>query len=118
MKSKPIISLLQTMKIQLLDFHCLGLLFSPLFYEFSAKKLAQIYLSEITATTLTFHDRTADVTYCADVTLFLHVTSGGLSLTAAFFCGDFLRFIALNAIWAHFLGAKLRFHPTFYPQTR
>ena len=40
-KSKPIISLFQTMKIQLWDFHCLGLLFSPLFYEFSAKSLAQ-----------------------------------------------------------------------------
>ena len=32
-----------------------------------------------------FHDRTADVTYCAEVTLFLHPTLGGLSLTAAFF---------------------------------
>ena len=40
-KSKPIISLFQTMKIRLLDFYCLGLLFSPLFYEFSVKSLAQ-----------------------------------------------------------------------------
>ena len=30
-----------------------------------------------------FRDITADVTYCADVMLFLHATSGGLSLTAA-----------------------------------
>ena len=34
-----------------------------------------VYLSEITTTTLTFRDRNADVTYCADVTLFLHATS-------------------------------------------
>ena len=61
-------------------------------------------MSEITAKALTFCDRTDDVTYCADVTLFLHATSGGLSLTAAFFWTDFSRFIALNAIWAHFLG--------------
>ena len=79
------------------------------FYEFSTKILAQkvknvVYLSEITAKALTFCDRTDDVTYCADVTLFLHATSGALSLTAAFFWTDFSRFIALNAIWAHFLG--------------
>ena len=41
------------------------------FYEFSTKSLAQkvqnvVYLSEITAKTLTFCDRTDDVTYCAD----------------------------------------------------
>ena len=35
--------------------------------------------------TLMFRDRTADVTYCANVTLFLYATSGGLSLTVAFF---------------------------------
>ena len=67
-------------------------------------RLNVVYLSEITAKTLTFCDRTDDVTYCADVTLFLQATSGGLSLTATFFGTDFLRFIALNAIWAHFLG--------------
>ena len=44
-----------------------------------------VYLSEITATTFTFRDRTADVTYYADVTIFLHATLGGLSSTAAFF---------------------------------
>ena len=76
-------------------------------YEFSSKSLAQkvknvVYLSEITTRTLTFRDRTADVTYCADVTLLLHATSGGLSLTAAFFWTNFSRFIALNAIWAQF----------------
>ena len=54
----------------------------------------------------------ADVNYCADVKLFLHATSGGLSLTAAFFSGPMLAFY-LNAIWAHFLGTKLRFHPKY-----
>ena len=119
MKSNPIISLFQIMKIRLLDFHCLGLLFSPLFYDSRLKvtKLQHVflwlslqshyrvtdeaflaetskygpptslrmcllllkertscilifpkvvYLSELTATTLTFRDRTAEVTNCAD----------------------------------------------------
>ena len=48
-----------------------------------------VYLSESTAKKLMFRDRTTDVTYCADVTLFLHATSDGLSLTAAFLCADF-----------------------------
>ena len=77
-----------------------------------------VYLSEITAATLTFRDRTADVTYYADETLFLHATSDGLSLTVAIpFCADFLRFffVASNAIWAHFPGAKLRISPILYP---
>ena len=32
-----------------------------------------------------------------------------------FFCADFLDFIALNSIWPHFLGTKLRFYPILYP---
>ena len=32
-----------------------------------------------------------------------------------FFCVDFLRFIALNAIWAHCLGLKLHFRPILFP---
>ena len=39
-----------------------------------------------------FTDQTTDVTNCADVMLFLHVMSGGLSLTAAFFLHHFLAF--------------------------
>ena len=102
------------MKIWLLDFYCLGLLFSPLFYEFSGK-VNVVYLSEIMAMTLTFHDRTADITYCADATLFLHATSGGLSLTAGFFLQRFFAFYCFKCYLAHFLGAKLRFHPILYP---
>ena len=47
------------------------------------KDLMCSILSNITAM-LSFCDRDADVTYCADVTLFLHATSGGLPQTAAF----------------------------------
>ena len=47
-------------------------------------------LSKITARMLTFRDRAADVTCYADVTLFLHATSGRLSLTAAFSLRRFL----------------------------
>ena len=42
------------------------------------KGLSSSILSNITARMLTFHDRTADVTYCAEVTLFLHTMSDGL----------------------------------------
>ena len=55
------------------------------FFSSCPKDLNVVNLSEITATTLTFGGRTADVTYCADVRFFLQATSGGLSLTAAFF---------------------------------
>ena len=59
-----------------------------IFMNFGLKVLQKDFrcsiLSKITARMLTFHDRTADITYCTDVTLFLHATSGGLALTAAF----------------------------------
>ena len=32
-----------------------------------------------------------------------------------FYIAKFLHLISLNAIWTHFLGAKLRFHPILYP---
>ena len=51
-------------------------------------KMSMVCLSE----TLTFRDRTTDVTYCADVTLFLHATPGGLPMTAAFSLRRFLAF--------------------------
>ena len=79
------------------------------------KSLNVVYMSEITTTTLTFRNRTADITYCAEVMLFLHTMSGWLSLTRHFVCNDFLRYIALNAIWTHSLGAKLHFYPILYP---
>ena len=69
--------------------------------------------SEITARTLPFRGPTADVTLRWR-NAFLHATSGRQTLTAAFFWTDFLRFIALNAIWAHCLGTKLCFYPVLY----
>ena len=77
-----------------------------------------VYLSEIIATSLTFHNQTADTTYCADhdvPTLFMLRRLAGCHWLQHCFSANFLRFIALNAIWAHFLGAKLRFHPILYP---
>ena len=70
------------------------------------------------ATTLTVRYRTADITYCADVMLFLHATSRISYWMRHFVCADFLHFIALNAIWAHFLCAKLRFHQYYTHETR
>ena len=49
------------------------------------KSFNVVYLSEITATTLTSRDRTADVTYCADVMPFLHATLGGLTAPISWF---------------------------------
>ena len=43
-----------------------------------------VYLSEIMVRTLTFRDRTADVTYCADVTLFLQHFSAPISCVLLF----------------------------------
>ena len=51
----------------------------------------------------------------ADVTLFLHAMSGRLSLTAAFFCADFFRFVALNAFLASFSRCKTMFSPNNIP---
>ena len=79
------------MKLRLPDFHCLGLLFF-LAIEFlmnsgsktSPKGLRLSTLVWTYVKRLTFHVRTADITYCADETLFLHATSGGLPSTEAF----------------------------------
>ena len=117
-KLKPIISLFQTMKLLLLDLHCLGLLSSPLFHEFSAKScpkdLNTVYWSEITAMTLTFYDRTFDST-CAGVMLFLHVISDRLSLTAALFLRRFLVFYCFKCYFGSFSRCKLVFSPNIIP---
>ena len=120
-KSKLIISLVQTMKIRPLDFHCLGLLFSLLFYEFSATVLPKRFKSSIRVWN-----------YAEDVKVqrsnrWRHLLCWRNGFSARnvrrtvtdcgiFFCADFLRFVALNAIWAHFLlDGTLRFHPILYP---
>ena len=70
-------------------------------------------MSEITPKTLKFHDRTADVTYCADITFFLHATSGGLSLTVAFF---FLRrFLAFCRFKCYLGSFSSRWNTAFSP---
>ena len=63
------------------------------------------YLSEITPMTLTFRRRTADVTFCTDVKLFLHATSGRLPLmiAAMIVCSPtFCALIVWNGIWTIF----------------
>ena len=75
-----------------------------------------VYLSEITAKALTFCDRTDDITYCADLTLFLHATSGGLSITD---CSIFLdRFLAFHRFKCY-LGSFSRYMyiTVFLPNT-
>ena len=120
MKSKPIISLFQTMKTLLLDFYCLGLFF-PLYFMNSRlkvlpKRFNVVYLSQITVTTLTFRDRTDDVTYCAHITLFLQATSVGLSLTSAFFfLGRFLAFYCFECYLGSFSRCKNVFSPIIIP---
>ena len=99
MKSKSILPLVVTSEITVFIFTISE---NGLFINFGLKVLSKglnvAYLSEIT--TLTFRDGTADVTYCADVTLFLHVMSGGLSPTAAFSLHRFLAFYCFKCYLA------------------
>ena len=79
------------------------------------KGLKYSILVWITARTLTFRDGTADVTYCADVKLFLHTTSGELSLTAAFSLRRFLALYCFNCYLALFSRYKTVFLPNIMP---
>ena len=64
---------------------------------------------------LTLRDKTDDVTYCADVTCFLHATSGGLSLTVAFFLCRFFVFYCFKCDLASFSRCKTAFSPNSMP---
>ena len=123
MKSKPIFSMFQTMKLRLSDFRIFTVwdyfFFFFFFFFFSsdrvknpAKGFTCIILVWNCVKRLTFRPQTA-VTYCADVTRLLHVTSGGLYASQAdyhllkhFLCVDFLRCIALNFYLALFSTFK------------
>ena len=56
-----------------------------------------------------------DVTYCAAVTLLLHATSGGLSLTVAFSLCRFLAFYCFKCYLASFSRYKIMFLPNIMP---
>ena len=60
---------------------------------------------------LTFRAQNTDGTCCADVTLFPHVTSGGLSPIAEFYLCRFLRCIGFNL----FFRSKTAFFPNIMP---
>ena len=75
------------------------------------KSLKCSILSKITERMLTFCDRPTDVTYCADIILFLHATSGGLSQTAAFPLRRFPVFHCFKCYWASFSRYKTGFVP-------
>ena len=64
---------------------------------------------------LTFRDGTVDVTYCADVTLFLHATSGGLSLNAGFSLRQFLAFYCFKCYLVTNSRCKTTFLPNIMP---
>ena len=113
MKSKSILPLVVTSEITIFIFTVSknGFFFFFFFFVNSGLKvlpkgLKCSILSEITVRTLTFHGGTGDVTYCADVTFFcfffLHATSGGLSLTAAFSLCRFLAFYYFKCCLASF----------------
>ena len=72
-------------------------------------------LSKITARMLPFRDRTADVTCCVNVTLFLHAMSGGLSLPTAFSLRRFLVFHCFKSYLASFSRYKTLFLPNIMP---
>ena len=117
---KMIILLFQIVKILLLDFHCLGLLFSPLFYEFSDESLTHRFIFRVLVWN---YGNGVNVprSNCWRHLLCWHnmfsardirrsVTDCGI-----FFCANLLRFIALKAILGYFLGAQLCFHPILCP---
>ena len=56
-----------------------------------------------------------DVTYCADVTLFLHATSGGLSLNAGFSLQRFLAFYCFKCYFVSVSSCKTTFLPSIMP---
>ena len=62
-----------------------------------------------------YDDRTADVTYCAVVTLFLHAASCGLSLTAAFSLRRYLAFHCFACHLASFSRYKTAFLASSMP---
>ena len=82
--------------------------------EVLPKGLRCSILSKITVRMLTFRDRTADVIYCADVTLFLRATSGGLSQTSAFSLRRFLAFYCFKYYLASFSRYKTAFYPILF----
>ena len=65
--------------------------------------------------TLTFCDQSADISYYAEVTLFLHTTSDRLSLTAAFFLCQFLVFYCFKCYLGSFSRCKTVFSPNILP---
>ena len=72
-------------------------------------------VSKIMTRMLTFRDPTTDVTYSADVALFLHTTSGGLSQTAAFSLRWFLAFHCFKCYLASFPRYKTAFLSNIMP---
>ena len=62
-----------------------------------------------------FRDRTAGVIYCADVTVFLHATSGGLSMSAAFPLHRFLAAHCFQCYLVSFSRYKTAFLPNMMP---
>ena len=115
-KSKPIITLSQTMELRLLDFHCLGLLF--FFFQSNSQWLLGLKLRHKAlrrgilvwnyVRRLTLRARTTDVAYCAETTLFFCTwRQADYRVLWHFLCVDFLRCISSKFIWPHFQGTKL-----------
>ena len=55
------------------------------------------------------------ITFCADVTLFLHTMIGGLSVTAAFYLSHFLEFYCFKCYLGSFSRCKTVFSPNIIP---
>ena len=79
-------------------------IFIVFFYEFS---------DEITARMLTFHGRTADVTYCADVTFFFARDVSQTNTDCSIFLDRFVAFYCFKC----YLGSFSRYKTVFLPNT-
>ena len=58
-----------------------------------------------------FRDQTSDLTYSADITLFLHAISGRLSLTVTVFMCQCLAFYCFKCYFGSFSRCKIAFSP-------
>ena len=99
-KSNSICSLFQTVSIRFSNIHCLRLICLSL-----PKGWRRCILVWKCVKRLKFPVKTADVTYCSDVTHFLHVTSGRLSRTLSF-----LALYCFNIYLASYSSYKLCFY--------
>ena len=116
-KSKLTFSLFQTLQIRFSNIHCFGLLFFFFLKSNSSWILGQKHCKKVSkiwnyVKRLRFCVWTADVTYCFDVTFFLHVASGRVS---AIVTCSFCLFLTLYCFTIYLASFFMYKNYVFYP---